>query len=126
MESTPETRAMAQSVINYIELNPKKHMQSAWFAVVNDNGEIIDSTPKTNGCGTTMCAAGTVAWLEHGDEAFKMQEQDPDFCFRTGARLLGLDMDEARELFYDTNNEEALLALRHLAKGEEMPEFDWS
>lgn len=100
MKSTTSTRMMANAVINYIEANPDKHSQA--YFILN---------PDDNGCGTTMCIAGTANWLIHGREAKEYQSVD------VGRTMLGLSLGEAEVLFYDMSNARALAKLRKVAAG---------
>lgn len=101
MISTEETKQMANDVLAYIEAHPESHDQR--FFILN---------PQENGCGTTMCVAGTAAWLKYGKG---VDDVSVEFEAR---RLLGLSQGEADVLFYEMSNERALAKLQKVALGE--------
>lgn len=104
MNSTEETRARAQGVLDYIHAHPETHNQSS-----------------TSMCGTYMCIAGTAAWLEWGMRAEDIVygNWDKSGMSEVCGPLLGLDLDEAEDLFFDTMDEEAAVQkLKHIVVGE--------
>lgn len=122
MHSTPETRAAAQGVADYIEAHPEQHNQSAWVQVFDQEGNELDtedySLEDLNVCKTTMCVAGTAAFQRDGKQIFTDQWQRTHTWMDEGMKILGLRFDEANSLFYDTDNEEALDVVKGLAVGE--------
>lgn len=107
MFTTEETRATAQAVLDYIHEHPEKHNQLDFFGV--------------NGCGTTMCIAGTVLFLEYG-----VSTSNQAGAISTGSYsdmagpLLGLENDDETDwLFYEMDNELAIQKLKHLVVGEQ-------
>lgn len=118
MESTLETRTRAQDALDYLEENPEKHDQSSWFnehipgtTLLFGGREII------NMCQTTMCAAGTVQFLERGYVDVNGQYGYPVDI--DAASLLGLNDDEAWFLFHQSDESQAVDALNAVAQGDE-------
>ncbi len=109
MHSTPQTRAHAQDVLDYITAHPEKHNQSKFTYLVD----------RETGCGTTMCVAGTSNWLMHGKEAMNFLDQDEAIEF------LGLGYDEAEVLFYEMSEERAVQKLKKIVVGEEFSKEDF-
>lgn len=100
----------AQAVLDIIRLYPDKHDQTEWIG-------------HSSWCGTTMCVAGWAQWLHEGTvravvHAFSTH-RDAEEASRD---YLDLDEYDARKLFYDVTNDEAVAALEYLARGEEI---DW-
>ena len=123
MHSTPETRAMAREIADFIKSHPERHDQSSWVYVLDANegapgAEYAEALKQPDLCNSTMCVAGTALFLEHGTEVFKKEWQMGHDFEDEGASLLGLTYEEANYLFYDTNNEEALDMVEGLAVGE--------
>ena len=101
---TPETQARAQAVFDYIHAHPEQH----------DQGSI-------SACGTSMCIAGTAAWLEWGAEAHNHISERGGLRDACGP-LLGLSATEAEYLFFETMDEErAVQLLKHAVVGEPLP-----
>ena len=99
MISTPETRKMAQDVLDFIEANPEMHNQSHFFS--------------ENACGTTMCVAGTAAHLKFG-----WNSEDDGNAEIAAQGLLGFDDFEESELvFYEMDKQRALNKVRKMAAG---------
>jgi hypothetical protein len=76
-----------------------------------------------------MCAAGTVIWQEEGPEGLSKFDEGPHVGWQHAADLLGITYADADQLFYNTNNEQALYVLRRIAAGKKdifkgMPEDD--
>lgn len=108
MNITPETQAMAQRVLDYIHEHPEQHDQKQFFGASYD-------------CGTTMCIAGTALFLEYGiqsDSAFYQRDFGLTFTDVAGP-LLGLDENEADDLFYKMDNEIAVQMLKCIIAGDE-------
>jgi len=114
MDVTNHTKAVAQSILRYIEMYPERHDQRAWVSNPDgtDNHEKFDSD---NVCNTTMCIAGTAVFLTRPVDEFKRFDGDWE---SVGGGLLGLTYDEAEQLFY-ADNETSLKMLRAVAEGNE-------
>ena len=116
-----ETQATAQAVLDYILMNPEKHDQSLW---VKDANGWAPTPEQFDSCGTTMCVAGTAAWLTRSEEDFKELvrngyiERESTGWERAGAEALGLDYMQAAQLFFTMDNEVALDMLRAVACGD--------
>lgn len=108
MESTEETRARAQAVLDYIHDNPERHEQGDWCSTKDS---------PDNMCGTTMCIAGTALFLHHGSLQWYFDGMG-NFSERAG-ELLGLDWIERDVLFYQMNNEKAVQLLKKVVVGED-------
>lgn len=117
---------MFQRLDTMITNFPELHRQRAWQMSRTENADQGVTT-----CGTTRCAAGWAVWLKAGDLGLITRKRDlltrehlveigrhigvPVDAFRhvsemypvLGAALLGLDDDEAEDLFSDFNNERA-------------------
>jgi len=108
MQSTEATRALAQRVLDFIHEHPEHH----------DQGSIDMNGPQ---CGTTMCIAGTAAWLTWGDKSGDIIYTGtgaPVGLIKVGS-LLGLSHNEAEDLFFNTSdNEKAVQKLKHIIVGE--------
>lgn len=112
---TESGRKLAAQILEHITAHPEQHDQVS-FGEKND-------------CGTTACIAGWAALLT--DNAFFRKNSDdewrmflkPNGSFESlGADLLGMEYDDAWELFYCLDNEQAKAALGYVARGEEI---DW-
>lgn len=108
MKSTPETRAMAEAVLEYLSKYPEKHNQVHW----NFNAD-------NTGCGTTMCIGGTAAWLAYGRSSINMNIE------LEARNLLGLSEAEAEVLFFELDEGRALDKLKKVAIGEEFTSSDF-
>jgi hypothetical protein len=119
MKITEQTKANAQRVVDYLEMNPHKHNQKSYFG----NGSLPvdfqdDERFEAEACGTTMCIAGTAAWMDAGMP--KTLIVDNGRVEYIGADFLGLDCWEEREhIFYNYDNAGSLDMLRALANGDE-------
>lgn len=128
MISTPDTRAMAQGVLDYIHEHPEDHNQRVFF-----------SDPE--GCGTSMCIAGTTIALIDSELAERLRAEywhpvNGDVgAYSAGwhienaaARALGLSKPESVFVFYDFDNESAVQKLKSIVVGESLcfdePEFE--
>ena len=118
-------RAAAQDVLDYFKKYPERHDQGAWYdideeALPNnwDEEESLAEYVPQNICKTTMCAAGTVMWQRHGVVGLKMFDVDNRFAQREAARLLGLEWNDANQLFHTMNEETVKKVLKRIAKGK--------
>lgn len=137
MRVTDETKANAQAVLDYILAHPEKHsqrhvvglMDSSWnFFLLPSSGESVEDIVLTeeNFCGTTMCIAGTVIFLNQGIDALNRlgkpviidDESHTDWEI-VGAEYLGLDLDEADSIFFEMSNSRAIDLLIAIANGDE-------
>lgn len=109
MNSTFETRAHAQAVLDYIEEHPEKHDQSNW--VMN-----YESGLSENMCGTTMCVAGTSVYLTDGFDGLVHHHIYGGWS-DAAAKNLGLSIDESLALFFMMDNQNAVEMLRAVADG---------
>lgn len=113
MKSTLETRETAQKVLDYIAEHPEEHSQ-AYFCHTDDI------------CGTTMCIAGTAAYVTGGNDLitqirFAPVERNWE---QEAGPLLGLDLAEAFALFYCMDDAAAIDATRAIANGDEEKFWD--
>jgi hypothetical protein len=112
MRVSEETKKHAQDILDFIAFNEEgvTHDQSVWWGRAG-----ILNPPGGNVCGTTMCVAGTSTYLIEG-----IQGLHDSFNIEHCARVnLGLEQDESRFLFYETNNRLSLDCLRALASGDQ-------
>lgn len=110
MQSTPETRAHAQEILDYIHANPEKHDQAYFF------------TGNPNMCGTTMCIAGTSVFLKNA----KTFDDMPMGAFADKAAAnLGLSMAESEVVFFEMDEERAIQKLKKVVVGEEFSKEDF-
>lgn len=109
MRSTETRRALAESVLNYIAEHPEKHDQSSFFS-----GD-------PNECGTTMCIAGTAAFL-NAQATLNWASGNTE---EKAQRLLGLNTAEKEALFFEMDNGIALTRLKKVAIGEEFSDDDF-
>lgn len=114
METTEQTRALAQDILDYIGKYPERHEQSSWLEI-NDSSDPRAVT-EGNLCNTTMCIAGTAVFLSRALEDFRDFEGDWQ---DEGARLLGLECEESDALFYYAGNKESVDMVRALADGDQ-------
>jgi hypothetical protein len=108
MQSTEQTRARAQEVLDYIHEHPERHDQNHWI-----------KDPDSTGCGTSMCVAGTATWLEHGSKAIHLDSEIE------ASKLFGLSYWECQVLFYDMDKERAVQKLKKVVVGEEFSKEDF-
>ena len=123
--TTFEQQALAQQVLDHVEAHPENHDQGNWG--------------KKNECGTTMCIAGTAALLSgsahfeqirhpyHNNAYLRINEDIAhnyrgDTFFELGKDLLGLEAEDAFQIFYCLENDKAKEALRYVANGKQV---DW-
>lgn len=119
MESTEETRALAQKTLDYIHSNPEGHDQRDFFP---------DADATTGSCGTTMCIAGTALAIKHNFNFNRIREvaiYHPRSYEGAGGDALGLNEDEAQAIFYDMDNERALQKLKKVVVGEGFTDEDY-
>lgn len=100
---------MMRRTFEYIEAHPEEHYQGNWVEKGED-------------CGTTRCFAGTAAHLSP-DYAIRLSVEDSYFtCHReedgeevefsrAGAEILGLNDNQAEEMFFDAGTLDDLYAL---------------
>lgn len=112
MLSTPEIRAHAQEVLDYIIEHPEQHSQESWFV---SKDETLPPEPGT--CGTTMCIAGTSIFLKYGENCIRNPSRSA--FSQDAADNLGLTSSEAGCLFYTFDDARALDALTAVANGDE-------
>lgn len=112
MISTPETRAHAQDILDYIAAHPEEHSQADW---VRGGFVPSDATPET-GCGTTMCIAGTSIFLKQGPNVLNNPQE---YYSELGRKNLGLTYEEKEILFFLVTDDVALRATEAIAAGSE-------
>lgn len=98
---TYNTDLMLQ-VRNAIRMEPERHNQDEW-------GSHPEADPSE--CGTTYCIAGWAVVLATGKslkEGCAKYDETPGFSDVVAAQLLGLDSDEANEIFFCLDNKLAL------------------
>jgi len=123
MNVTPNTKALAQGILDYIETYPERHDQQFWFldkskASPRTLSNVVNDGDEFNICKTTMCIAGTAVFLSRPTDEFKRFGDKSYNWVSAGGELLGLDDDEAYWLFYG-NNQTAKKMLRAVANGDE-------
>jgi len=116
MKHTPETRKMAQDVLDFVTFNPHAHDQKTWFDY--DGGTPVISEDE-NICNTTMCIAGTTKFLAEGIEGLKSFENNEWASVNEAGSLLGLDFDEYDALFYTMDQDTAVEMLRAVTNDDE-------
>lgn len=98
---------------------------------VNEAASEFEPDQTGHQCGTTACIAG---WAMHlsGDDLSRVEYLTSNGCIRRGAAILGLDFDDADDLFTvcddslsleEITPSQAVSVLRHLA---ETGDVDWS
>lgn len=122
MRNTPETRAEAQRVLDFIMENPEQHDQTAWWSALSRGSRRV-ADARDNICDTTLCIAGTAVYLQEGVEGLRERY---DAFFRSGptlperaADILGLSLDERNNLFLCMDNELARDMLIAVANGDQ-------
>jgi len=121
MQSTPETRALAQQILDQITERPESHNQNHYI--------------EHNSCGTTRCIAGWAAFFGESiltrddiwnrpDLAGKYEGVDGQMLdypgiFHIGMGLLGLTDKEAYDIFIDLDDVSATQKLKHIVVGED-------
>lgn len=123
----------AQEVLDYLEAHPERHDQSLW---TTQSLSEVGAKPARDlkVCDTTMCVAGTVVFLEalaNDTSIADVLDVDPNGYFneersyaRKGAELLGLNDEDAWQLFYNKTDEQAVEDLRRLAAGQSIEEVE--
>lgn len=128
-----------REVLDYLLTHPDVHDQTSWC---QDDEAFLDE--EDNLCGTTMCIAGTAAFLsgrmvfrkrfgelsavcdgvplmERADGFNSRGEQVADcgeWFEEVGAEYLGLDRSQAHDLFMNMDDDDALHTLKEYANGE--------
>ena len=130
--------ANAQAVYDFLTAHPTVHAQSDWVAVNGvfpNEDTAVEKKAEQNFCGTTLCAAGAAVWVVEGKRSFRQAVRDfndpedlgdegPDSLWVTrGAEILGISTSDADRLFYNMNNESALVMLKAVAD-DDMDAFD--
>lgn len=122
-----EARANACRVLDYFEKFPDMHKQSSWFAVdgtftANYYAESVEVDPDANVCNTSMCAAGTVMWLNEGAKGLTYFDgagvDDVEAGIKRARKYLGLNEAQANALFVETTDAEAKAILTRIADGK--------
>jgi hypothetical protein len=121
MRVTDETKQLAREILAYWN-KYNHHDQGSWI----EDDEITITTGTLMGkevkvCDTAMCAAGTAVFLRTTDKEFKtiVREHFSDDVMweERGGELLGLEYDEARSMFY-SSNDTAKQLMKAIAKGD--------
>lgn len=108
---------LAQQVLDYIIENPEQHEQEYFVARWDGNGEYIFPDDSFTSCSTTMCVAGTAVALIEGIDSLFIDHPRIEVAARA-TEYLGLDPDDADNLFYCMNNSAAVDAVGALAQGD--------
>jgi hypothetical protein len=127
MNSTLDTRAVAQRALDYIAEHPKQHRQANWVGV---DGVYAgwSGIGDFNMCDTTMCIAGTVVYNEEGFDGIKrmLRRDIHSDWIGVGAAYLGLDRGEAEAIFIYQDEEKVINQLRAIAEGDETKFWEFS
>lgn len=123
MQVTEETKALAQQISDYFLVYPERHEQDTWVWLGDNDGEtylrVEEELTEQNVCNTTMCIAGSAVFMTRSLDEFKKFHANAAHTYDNEAgKLLGLNLREGQWLFYETNNEEALDAVRAIANGD--------
>lgn len=122
------------AAITYAVEHPERFDFATWF--------------ERKTCGTTACLAGTVAWQAGWSPIFTDQNENPvppddprvnvtaadvvrdgetKYVFYVARDLLGLDEDQADELFVNAGGIEGVIAARNMFAGDAgLPERTWA
>lgn len=112
----------AQLVLDIVRTFPERHAQHDWIA--DPAQETVASWEQAQECGATACIAGWAAWIHRAPLEIwitadpEKENEYVEFMYYFGATVLGLNEADAEQLFYRTNNEQAVRALEYIAKGE--------
>lgn len=127
MISDKKHRNLARQILNFIEDHPGLHnqqwfvngdLETQFYSWANDeDANIPKHTTDLDVCGTTMCIAGSAVFIGSGVEAFSDHIIGKSAWESSGARLLGLDYNESRALFFEFNNDRALRKLEKVKDG---------
>lgn len=134
---------VAAELLDFFRKHPRLHNQFDWaqspdmeyeestkLAQLLKDDEDLQKWLKSDGCGTTRCVAGQAVIQERPDLLdFETNhygiilnlrgEKDWDVL---GMEILELDRRDAHQLFFITNDRQALMALEYLSRGEDI---DW-
>lgn len=119
-----EQKELARKILDQVERQPETLYMGAWELSYNDSLHNWKTDESVEGCGTTRCIAG---WAVH--LAARDGEEPRDTRWRiahengllsaayesVGAHLLGLGVRDARSLFLEMDEEEAVAFLRQQA-----------
>lgn len=127
MQVTEDTKFLATEIQDYLTRYPDRHDQNSWVSVpYSDDTENVANEIKALAsskplCNSTMCVAGTAVFLTTPAKEFKklVLNDEEDFYETRGAELLGLDDNEAANIFFSGNGK-ALALLDCIAKGDEV------
>lgn len=127
---------MCRRVYDYLTSHPELHAQEQFFGrrvsvVAHNDYSYIDgdcrsgigfSTPVEHKCGTTMCVAGAAVYLDALDHNDFVTIDGEELITWPGvdkaSYLLGLNSQDAGNLFYTMEKQTVLNALERLATGE--------
>lgn len=121
------TKAHAQDIIDYLMKYPEKHEQGSYVGEMktDEHGyeysdDRLDDVNEDNFCNTTMCIAGTSAFLVEGIDGLNefVDSRWQDAANKAGERL-GLDRHEQEAIFLTMDSNRALDRLRAVAEGDE-------
>lgn len=122
------------AVADHVERYPDLHNQELWGDALPaiKPEDIAKATNDGELCGTAGCIAGWIMAfsgykLKHSTDGSTLVQrpdslawhdwEDEDFI-RTAAGLLGMNLEEAKELFYEMDNQTATIHLRTLLEQE--------
>lgn len=105
------TQQLCQLVLDQVVTYPESHDQGDWHYATEE-------------CGTVACVSGWAQLLADGQvlPTWLVRDGVQETELR-GAELLGLSTYDAVRLFYGCTNDQAKLALKYLANGEQV---DWN
>lgn len=130
MDNTARNRRKAGEILDFLVSNPERHNQAeffvlkerpaGWYDGYPTNTTAVKNLTEENLCKTTMCIAGSAVYLGHTAAEIKsVLDKGYSIDWVTeGAKVLGLDRNEAKTLFY-ADNENALALLEAVAEGDE-------
>ena len=132
MNNSARNRRKAKEILDFLVANPERHNQAEFFVLKDmpEDWSADDAYPtntfavkhltEDNMCKTTMCIAGSAVYVGHSAEEIRsvLEEGHSIDWVSEGAKVLGLDIREAKVLFY-ADNRNALELLEAVAEGNE-------
>lgn len=120
LKGVKDGKPVARRILAWLVAHPDAHDQAKWNDSKGhpDEAEAAVSRGRMH-CGTTCCIAGAIALADGWSWEQVYYDTGDDSSVAThAAKRLGLDYEEAYDLFHTMNEEASLRGLARVANGE--------